>query len=546
MSQFSDLLSFYAKRAGVSAPQIAAYCNMDRVTVYRFMKGKSLPKEKDTIFQFTEILRLTTREKGVLSEAYDLTRFGPHTYWERRYIRLFMRSFTGSYPLIPILQYDLESQRQTCHETEVISGREYTIGTIQQQINLACKGKSRTIELIMRTSISPVMDMLLSAGKQDKELQITHLIPISRASVPESDAIARHAEQYLPEQCNLLLEHERGLHFYRDKAESIDGTDGIVFVEDDFCERSSNTSHGVTSELLQSFYKVICLCAEGFEYTPLFYYSDSQELNQFPLYSNLLVTQNSAVLFTDDLHDSILFTGAHNITSFRRKFCNLAEGKPLLSYFYKDADSLIRNMSKLFTKRNRKQEDIEYYYTSLPCVIPILTNEIIQSHLRTEALQVNGDERDNRLLDNITQYITAIQHKFAYPGNNQITFITESGIRAFMKTGRVAEVPPELYTPLTLEERKEILLKIANHPYFHVNIVKRELSAPEGLLSIEVLNSKILFIEFYMERRGTCFIYINEPGIYLAFRNYFSNYPKEELFSEEESKKMLRSIAAEY
>lgn len=44
MSYFSDLLSAYSKRIGINSPQIAGYCGLDRVTVYRFMKGKTLPK----------------------------------------------------------------------------------------------------------------------------------------------------------------------------------------------------------------------------------------------------------------------------------------------------------------------------------------------------------------------------------------------------------------------------------------------------------------------------------------------------------------------
>ena len=49
MTYFSYLLSAYAKRIGINSPQIASYCGLDRVTVYRFMKGKPLPKERDIV-----------------------------------------------------------------------------------------------------------------------------------------------------------------------------------------------------------------------------------------------------------------------------------------------------------------------------------------------------------------------------------------------------------------------------------------------------------------------------------------------------------------
>ena len=94
MSYFSELLSYYSKRIGVNSPQIASYCNLDRVTVYRFIKGKTLPKDKKTVDKMAVFLQLTTDEKATLTEAYECTRLGPHVYWERRYIRSFIKSFS--------------------------------------------------------------------------------------------------------------------------------------------------------------------------------------------------------------------------------------------------------------------------------------------------------------------------------------------------------------------------------------------------------------------------------------------------------------------
>ena len=56
MSYFSELLTFYSKRIGVNSPLIASYCGLDRVTVYRFLKGKTLPKDKDTVSKMAEFL----------------------------------------------------------------------------------------------------------------------------------------------------------------------------------------------------------------------------------------------------------------------------------------------------------------------------------------------------------------------------------------------------------------------------------------------------------------------------------------------------------
>ena len=53
------------------------------------------------------------------------------------------------------------------------------------------------------------------------------------------------------------------------------------------------------------------------------------------------------------------------------------------------------------------------------------------------------------VLKNIYDYIGAIQARYQNSNNNQINYLSESGVRYFMETGRFAEVPLELYSPLT-------------------------------------------------------------------------------------------------
>ena len=64
------------------------------------------------------------------------------------------------------------------------------------------------------------------------------------------------------------------------------------------------------------------------------------------------------------------------------------------------------------------------------------------------------------------------------------------------------------------------------------------------MLCVEVMD-KSLFIEFLVPDKGMCFLYVNEPGILLAFRNFFSGFSKDELYSEAESREILRRIAQE-
>lgn len=550
MSYFSDLLSAYSKRIGINSPQIAGYCGLDRVTVYRFMKGKTLPKDRDTVCRMAEILQLTEDERNILEEAYECARLGPRVYWERQYIRSFLKSFTGTIPVVPLVHYDSGNLSAPQKDTLVVSGRDHTLRRMQKEIHRECCGEHCTIELVMRPGIDPVMDILMSEGKKNRSVKVKHLIPLTtsflsgpglqvsspagsftRGNTSVSGMQAGLAGLGSPRQ--MLMAHGKG-------AGGLKGglisplLAGNLFPEDDLI-----WNH----ELLQNFFKIVSMCSEGFDYEPFYYYSRQAEIGTFPLYSNLLVTETSAVLFTDDLAESIFFRDPDQVAVFRGKFDTIAQGKPALSYVFRDIESFMVNMNNVILKRDRNMADTEYFYASQPCIIPILTDEIIRKHLRSDLFPRESEGR-NDALKNIYDYIGAIQARYKKSDNNSVNFLSESGIRYFMKTGRFAEVPMELYSPLSVEERKEMVLKLAESHNYSARILKKELSPPEGMLCVEVMD-KSLFIEFLVPDKGMCFLYVNEPGILLAFRNFFSGFSKDELYSEAESREILRRIAQE-
>ena len=542
MSYFSDLLSAYSKRIGINSPQIASYCGLDRVTVYRFMKGKTLPKDRETVSRMAEILQLTADEQNILREAYECAQLGPRVYWERQYIKSFLMSFKGTSPAVPLVQYDSDDVEESQTDTLLISSRDCTLKRIQKELHKECAGEHCSIELIMRPGIDPVMDMLLSVGKKKKTLKVKHLIPLTTAFLTEPGQSVISRNKSFSEKNFSAFDIPAARLGPPDQTLKVPGGDtdegaAAFMSETSFPERSLRWNY----ELLQNFFKIVSLCSEGFDYEPAYYYSRQNEIGAFPVYSNLLLTERSAILFTDDLSESIFFWNRNQVAAFHRKYERIAERKPPLSYVFRDIESFMDNMNNVILKRNRNKDDTEYFYASQPCIIPLLTNEVIKRHLRTEIFPQEKEER-NDALKNIYSYISAIQARYQGSDNNQINYLSESGVRYFMKTGRFAEVPLELYSPLTEEERSEMILRLAESPTFSARILKKELSPPEGMLCLEVMD-KSLFIEFLVPGKGMCFLYVNEPGILMAFRRFFSGFSKDELYSEEESREILRMIA---
>ena len=538
MSYFSDLLTSFSRQAGINSPQIARYCGLDRVTVYRFMKGKTLPKDKQTVYRMAEILQLTDDEREALMESYECMRLGFRTYRERIYIRSFMLSFSGKTPAIPTIQYDVEDVKDSLNDVQLISGKASILKRIQREILRECENNQHGIELIMRPGITPVMDMLLSAGKKNKALRVKHLIPITTAFLSNADDTVKPTVDQAA-VIQTLSEISSGLgsptQLLNSPAES-----GISESVGIFTNESKNL--GWDYELLQSFFKIISLCVEGFEYEPFYYYSRLIKFSSFPLYTNLLLTELSVIMFTDDLEEAILFTGKEQIVAFHNKFQRVVDNKPALSYTFRDVAFFMDNMNNVILKREKRKDDTEFSYFSQPCIIPVITEEIIKKHLRVDLF--SEQQSGGNVLQNIYNYVEAIRSRYTNSDYNQICYMPENGIRYFLKTGRFAEVPLEMYSPLTEEERREMLLTLAGQNNFKFRITKTEMSHPEGMLCVEVMD-KALFLEFLVPEKGMCFLYINEPGILLTFRSFFSGLSDEELYSEEESREILRAIARE-
>jgi hypothetical protein len=282
---------------------------------------------------------------------------------------------------------------------------------------------------------------------------------------------------------------------------------------------------------------------EEYDYNRSYYYTRQEEIGQFPVYSNFLITESSVILFTDDLEESIVMSDPDHVTAFKNKYQKLAEDKPHLFFCFNDVDTLIKNASLAIIDRKRRIEEPEYYYSSLPCILPVLTDSIIEKHISMDLIgKMQGGKKDS--LEIIYGYVNSIRSRYAESDFNEIVFFSESGLRAFMETGRTSDVPPELYSPFTEQERRQMLLALADHTNLRYRVLKNELSAPKGMLGIEVMDNA-LFFTFYNTEKGMCFLYLNEPGVLLAFRNFFRDLPAEDFYSDEASREILRSIAQE-
>ena len=76
MSEFSQLLSDHIHNKKITIYALAQYCNIDRSSIYKIIRGKRLPSNISTIEHISDFIHLTPLEHQELLEAYQITLVG--------------------------------------------------------------------------------------------------------------------------------------------------------------------------------------------------------------------------------------------------------------------------------------------------------------------------------------------------------------------------------------------------------------------------------------------------------------------------------------
>lgn len=170
-----------------------------------------------------------------------------------------------------------------------------------------------------------------------------------------------------------------------------------------------------------------------------------------------------------------------------------------------------------------------------PCFAKYYTHKMIDEHLRPEV-----PDRDT---------IKQALYKF-YDGYNDIapgvkSFFSIEGLKYFIATGIMADLPPRFALPFTLDERK-YLIKSLRDDIKTDNIIARVTDPSKFLISslasIQLYKSKgIMFLAADNNSIVSC--YIGEQSICDAFYDFFESLPESELvFSKEETIKVLDEL----
>lgn len=181
------------------------------------------------------------------------------------------------------------------------------------------------------------------------------------------------------------------------------------------------------------------MLADGGNYHPFFLYSDS--VNTADALPNLIVTSKRLLRISRDYTRAEVSSNHEAIQYYRfhiqqlKAFC-----RPFIKFQF-DPMEMMQDYSKVNTGVACQT------IMNHPCTGQYITEEIIQT-----SLLENLPDRDV-ICKMAIQYFSGMAASFS----KNTSFFTKSGIRDFLKTGVINDVPREIYHPLSMKYRREII-----------------------------------------------------------------------------------------
>lgn len=479
MTPFSSALDFYMKEKKIKTYSIAQFCGMDRSNMYKIISGKRNPGSEELVQRIAEYMRLKPMEKNHLIEAYQITVMGYDTWHRRKSVQEFLISFS-----------DYTSEKCAC-----VPDHEYMSVNVDEQ------------ELIRRQGI------IMTEGRlKDMVLSVLNL----ESRKPDG-------------KISLLLQPENSL--FMEVMSSIGVKEPDLQVEHIFC--LSNTDD-ITADkrdynltclkcILPMFTRCIC------DYRPFCYYDNIvSRNNKFNLLSSMILTSEYAILFSAEDNYGMLLSQKSTVLYLQTLFQSLKE----------DAISMACKMDTL-EKQLDSFESISFHdegvsFQPEACLLPILPRSFLEKYVNMEHLSRKC------LQERLYRYVIRIG-EMAGTSNTRFIF-TENGIRRFLRSGRVLELPESIYKPIEYNDRLVLIRRLIRE----CEKLRYQMLQPEAQIAgVDIclysgIQDGYLLIPTVQGDR--IFLEIRESGLLNAFRDYFKNLDEKYIYTVEETVSILKSL----
>lgn len=157
-------------------------------------------------------------------------------------------------------------------------------------------------------------------------------------------------------------------------------------------------------------------------------------------------------------------------------------------------------------KSNLRPQDVKNYYMEYnPCILRMLTEELLNRHLLP-------GEAEKTMLIGLWK-----MRRYQMDQERAVRFFTRKGLEHFASTGVLSEIPEQLYTPVTIPERIELLenfLEWMKKPEAGIYLIdESQFDFPKGTFVYSTVSLVHNELTLYLGREDANYCSIFEQGV---------------------------------
>lgn len=182
MNVFSIHLSSIVLRKEINITQMAAFCKIDRSSMYKIIHGTRKPSSESLVELISLYLKLTPEESSLLMENYRIVQMGEEKYCRRKAAMAFLKKCFADNPVLSPPSYLSlpDSLFGEMKDIEVLSGKSNILGAISSIFLEERKHSSPSVLIRMKPD-KMVIDLIRTLCEQnppgqDNPIQIQHIV----------------------------------------------------------------------------------------------------------------------------------------------------------------------------------------------------------------------------------------------------------------------------------------------------------------------------------------------------------------------------------
>lgn len=299
---------------------------------------------------------------------------------------------------------------------------------------------------------------------------------------------------------------------------------------------NNNTKKGANRyyniELLQKIIPAV-LCRRASNYTVYYHYDRVEaHLNQFNIMPYLILTKDSAIQMDYEFEHAVVCREPEKVEYLSQVFQEMQKNCLRLYELCMDESSLMQ-----YWLKPRKISGKVYAVADMPCMTILDMTEFVYKYVNSH--------RDELII--AMRLMHEWKKSILDQSGKLISFFTETGIRRFIESGRVGEIPATLYQPLERTDCCRVIQKILDateQGYYEPRLIREDQYQWPKEIGISLYNYEEMALYYDLDtgQNVICMEEKTSAGLFYDFMETFRESAY--VYSVEETVEYLKRLVA--